>query len=126
MAKETPPAVAKAREQRQAKLQVLKPNVRLRPLKPGPRATNNCLTLLVMPRRGWPRCPPRKARAAGLHPALRRAGIRQVHSNPHITFTVYAHAIPKERHGAGDALARLTAQSGNKMETSIPEAGSAA
>jgi len=81
----------------------------------------------------------------GLHGALRRAGIRQVsfhdlrhsfasnllavgvdvvtvskalgHSNPHITFTVYAHAIPKERHGAGDALARLMAQSGNKMET---------
>ena len=48
------------------------------------------------------------------------------HSNPPITFTVYAHAIPKERHGAGDALARLRAQSGNKMETSAPEAASVA
>ena len=48
------------------------------------------------------------------------------HSNPHITFTVYAHAIPKERHGAGDALARLMAQSGNKMETSTPEVASVA
>lgn len=28
------------------------------------------------------------------------------HANPHITFTVYAHALPKERHGADDALDR--------------------
>jgi integrase len=90
----------------------------------------------------------------GLHPALRRAGWRQVrfhdlrhafasnllsvgvdvvrvskalgHANPHITFTVYAHAIPKERHGAGDVLARLMAQSGNKMETSTSETASVA
>jgi integrase len=84
----------------------------------------------------------------GLHPALRRAGLRQVrfhdlrhsfasnllatgidvvtvskalgHANVHITLVTYAHAIPKERHGAGDALARLMGQSGNKMETSLP------
>jgi len=90
----------------------------------------------------------------GLHPALRRAGIRQVrfhdlrhsfasnllgagvdvvtvskalgHANVHITLVTYAHAIPKERHGAGDALARLLAQSGNKMETSGSETVSAA
>ena len=90
----------------------------------------------------------------GLHSTLRRAGLRQIHfhdlrhsfasnllgagvdvvtvskalghSDPHITFTVYAHVIPKERHGAGDALARLMAQSGNKMETSAPEAASVA
>jgi integrase len=90
----------------------------------------------------------------GLHSALRRAGLRQVrfhdlrhsfasnllaagvdvvtvskalgHANPHITFTVYAHSIPKERHGAGDALARLMAQSGNKVETSTPETASVA
>jgi integrase len=86
--------------------------------------------------------------------ALRRAGLRQVrfhdlrhsfasnllangidvvrvskalgHANAHITFTVYAHAIPQERHGVADALASLMAQSGNKMETSVPETGSAA
>ncbi len=90
----------------------------------------------------------------GLHAALRRAGLRQVrfhdlrhsfasnllaagvdvvtvskalgHANVHITLVTYAHAIPKQRHGAGDALARLMAQSGNKMETSGAEAGSAA
>lgn len=90
----------------------------------------------------------------GLHAALRRAGLRRVrfhdlrhsfasnllgagvdvvtvskalgHANPHITFTVYAHAIPKERHGAGDALARLMAHSGNKVETSTPETASVA
>jgi integrase len=84
----------------------------------------------------------------GLHPALRRA-IRQVryhdlrhcfasnllaagvdvvtvskalgHANVHITLTTYAHTIPKERQGAGDAMARLMAQSGNKMETSGSE-----
>jgi hypothetical protein len=38
----------------------------------------------------------------------------------------YAHVIPKERHGTGDALARLMAQSGNKMETSTPETASVA
>ena len=48
------------------------------------------------------------------------------HANAHITFTVYAYAIPQERHGVGDALARLVAQSGNKMQTSVPETGSAA
>lgn len=90
----------------------------------------------------------------GLHSALRRAGLRQVrfhdlrhsfasnllaagidvvtvskalgHSNPHITFTVYAHAIPKQRQGAGDAFGRLMAQSGNKMETLTPETASVA
>jgi len=90
----------------------------------------------------------------GLHPALRRAGIRQVrfhdlrhafasnllaggvdvvtvskalgHANVHITLVTYAHAIPKQRHGAGDAFARLLAQSGNKMETSTPETASVA
>ena len=84
----------------------------------------------------------------GLHAALRRAGLRQVrfhdlrhswatnllaagfdlvtvskalgHANVHITLTTYANAIPKERNGAGDALARLMAQDGNKMETSVP------
>jgi integrase len=90
----------------------------------------------------------------GLHPALRRAGIRQVrfhdlrhsfasnllaggvdvvtvskalgHANVHITLLTYAHAIPKERQRAGDALARLLAQSGNKMETLTPETASVA
>lgn len=90
----------------------------------------------------------------GLHAALRRAGLRQVrfhdlrhswasnllaagfdvvtvskalgHANVHITLTTYAHAIPKERHGAGDALARLMAQDGNKMETSGPAAATVA
>jgi integrase len=76
----------------------------------------------------------------GLHSALRRAGIRQVrfhdlrHSwaNVHITLVTYAHAIPKQRHGAGDALARLMAQSGNlgqsgnKVETLEAESASAA
>ena len=90
----------------------------------------------------------------GLHSALRRAGLRQVrfhdlrhsfasnllaagvdvvtvskalgHANVHITLVTYAHAIPKQRHGAGDALAHLMAQSGNKMETSSPETASVA
>ncbi len=48
------------------------------------------------------------------------------HRNPHITFTVYAHALPKERQGAGDAFGRLMAQSGNKIETLTPETASAA
>jgi integrase len=288
MAKGTPPEVAKAREQRMADLQAQNPRARLRPLKPGPRTTNKCLTLLVgivgyavehgfmsrnvaegmdklpaaegeggvidqnvltpaelrklidattdpwsMPimlaaftgarqaevlglqwgdidwnrrsaeiRRQWRRgafyepktkasrrtvelpdelvsalkrwrlrcpkgvhdlvCPNAKGAPmqssdllrTGLHPALRRAGIRQVrfhdlrhafasnlladrvdvvtvskalgHANVHITLVTYAHAIPKERHGAGDAFARLLAQSGNKMETSIPETASVA
>jgi integrase len=101
-------------------------------------------------------CPGREGRPmnssdllrTGLHSALRRAGLRQVrfhdlrhsfasnllvagvdivtvskalgHANVHITLVTYTHAIPKERHGAGDALARLMAQSGNKMETSLP------
>jgi hypothetical protein len=46
------------------------------------------------------------------------------HANVHITLTTYAHAIPRERQGAGDALARLMGQSGNKMETLAPEMGS--
>jgi hypothetical protein len=78
------------------------------------------------------------------HAALRRAKLRQVrfhdlrhsfasnllgsgtdivtvsealgHANVHITLTTYAHPIPRERQGAGDALARLMGQSGNKME----------
>jgi integrase len=96
----------------------------------------------------------------GLHSALRRAGLRQVrfhdlrhcwatnllsagidlvtvskalgHANVHITLVTYVHAMPKQRHGAGDALARLMAQSGNlrengnKMETSGAENVSAA
>lgn len=37
----------------------------------------------------------------------------------HITLVTYAHAIPKQRQGAGDALARLMAESANKMETSV-------
>jgi integrase len=288
MAEGTPPAVAKAREQRLADLQAQNPRARLRPLKPGPRTTNKCLTLLVgivgyavehgfmsrnvaggmdklpaaegegavidqnvltpaelrklidaavdpwsMPimlaaftgarqaevlglqwgdidwnrrsaeiRRQWRRgafyepktkasrrtvelpdelvsalkrwrlrcpkgehdlvCPNAKGRPmqssdllrTGLHPALRRAGIRQVrfhdlrhafasnlladgvdvvtvskalgHANVHITLVTYAHAIPKQRHGAGDAFARLLAQSGNKMETLGSETVSAA
>ena len=88
----------------------------------------------------------------GFHPALRRAGLRQVrfhdlrhsfasnllatgtdietvskalgHANVHITLTTYAHAIPRVRQGAGDALARLMGQSGNKMETLTPKTGS--
>src|SRR5271167_1033809 len=87
----------------------------------------------------------------GLHSALRRAGLRKVrfhdlrhsfasnllgagtdivtvskalgHANVHITVTTYAHGIPRERQGAGDALARLMGQSGNKMETWTPEKG---
>jgi integrase len=48
------------------------------------------------------------------------------HANVHITLVTYAYAIPKQRHGAGDALARLMAQSGNKMETSDPGVASVA
>ncbi len=87
----------------------------------------------------------------GLHSALRRAGLRKVrfhdlrhafasnllaagtdivtvskalgHANVHITLTTYAHAIPRARQGAGDALARLMGQSGNKMETLAPKLG---
>ena len=83
--------------------------------------------------------------ARGLHPALRRAGIRQVrfhdlrhsyasvqlakgepiaavskalgHANPHITMTTYAHALPEERHGANDRMAALMGYIGNKLET---------
>jgi integrase len=86
----------------------------------------------------------------GLHSALRRAGLRQVrfhdlrhsfasnllaagvdvvavskalgHANVHITLVTYAHAIPQERQGAGDAWARLLARTGNRMETSEPTA----
>jgi hypothetical protein len=43
------------------------------------------------------------------------------HANVQITLTTYAHAIPRERQGAGDALARLMGQSGNKMETLAPK-----
>ena len=77
----------------------------------------------------------------GLHPALRRAGIRQVrfddlrhtfatnliasgldsvtvskalgYANVHITLTAYTRAVPKLRYGAGEALAPLMAQNGN-------------
>jgi len=87
----------------------------------------------------------------GLHAALRRAGLRRVrfhdlrhafasnllgartdivtvskalwHANVHITLTTYAHAIPRERQGAGDALTRLMGQSGNKLEAWAPEKG---
>ena len=45
------------------------------------------------------------------------------HANVHITLTTYAYAIPRERQGAGDALARLMGQSGNKMETWTPKNG---
>lgn len=90
---------------------------------------------------------------SGFLPALRRAGLRRVrfhdlrhsfasnvlaagvdvvtfskalgHANVHITLTTYAHAIPKERYGAGDALAKLM-RDGNKMETSTPKSGAAA
>jgi integrase len=288
MAKGSPPSVAAARAARLAELQTTNPTARLRPLKPGPRTTNKCLTLLVgilgyavehgfasrnaaadmdklpaaegegqvieqnvltpaelrklldstvdpwaMPimlaaytgarqaevlglkwgdidwsrrsaeiRRQWRRgafyepktkasrrtvelpdelvsalkrwrlrcpkgehelvCPGAKGQPmnssdllrTGLHSALRRAGLRQVrfhdlrhsfasnllaasvdvvtvskalgHANVHITLVTYAHAIPKERHEAGDALARLMAQSGNKMETSEPTAATVA
>jgi len=79
----------------------------------------------------------------GLHPALRRAGIRQVrfhdlrhsyasvqlakgepiaavskalgHANPHITMTTYAHALPEERHGANDRMAALMGYIGNRL-----------
>jgi hypothetical protein len=47
MAKGTPLPVAKAREQRILELRAHSERVRLRPLKPGPRTTNKCLTLLV-------------------------------------------------------------------------------
>ncbi len=84
----------------------------------------------------------------GFLPALRRAGIRRVryhdirhsvasnllaagmdvvtvsralgHANAHITLTVYAHAVPKARHGATDRMAALMAQDGNNLETSTP------
>jgi len=84
---------------------------------------------------------------SGLHPALRRAGIRQVrfhdlrhsyasnllaagedivrvshdlgHANVHITLTTYAHAIPKTRRGGTDRMAALIAgDGGNNLETS--------
>jgi len=83
---------------------------------------------------------------SGFLPALSRAGIRRVrfhdlrhsfasnllsmswdvvtvskllgHANPQITLTIYAHALPKPRHGATDALEKaMNEQSGNKMET---------
>ena len=85
----------------------------------------------------------------GLHPALRRGGLRKVgfpdlrhafasnlrgagtdilsvskalgHANVHIALTTCAHAIPRQPQGAGDALARLMGQTGNKMETLPPE-----
>jgi integrase len=90
----------------------------------------------------------------GLHAAFRRAGLRQVqvhdlrhsfasnrlgagvdvvtvakalgHANVHITLTTYAHAIPKIRHGAGDALAKLMRDDGIDMETSEAKEGVAA
>ena len=81
----------------------------------------------------------------GFLAALRRAGVRKVrfhdlrhafasnllgagidlvtvskalgHANVHITLTTYTHAVPRERQGAADAMARLMRESGNKMET---------
>jgi integrase len=78
----------------------------------------------------------------GLHPALRRAGIRKVrfhdlrhsfasnlleagidvvtvskalgHANVHITLTTYAHAVPKARQGAADRMAALLRASVNE------------
>ena len=43
------------------------------------------------------------------------------HANVHITLTTYAHAVPKARHGAGDRIAALLSQSGNKLETGTGE-----
>jgi len=75
----------------------------------------------------------------GLYPALRRAGIRQVrlhdlrhsfasnllaagvdvvtvskalgHASPHITMTIYAHALPNARRGTADKMAQLMEES---------------
>ena len=88
----------------------------------------------------------------GCHAAVERAGIRRVryhdlrhpwasnlleagvniadvsrdlgHANVYITLKIYAHAVPKVRRGTSDQLAKLMAQSGNKMETR-EEAGEA-
>ena len=35
------------------------------------------------------------------------------HANVHITLTTYAHAMPNQRQGAADAMARLMRRSGN-------------
>ena len=48
------------------------------------------------------------------------------HANVHITLVIYAHSIPRERQGAGDAFGRPMAQSGDKMETLTPETASVA
>jgi hypothetical protein len=48
------------------------------------------------------------------------------YANVHITLVTYAHAIPKQRHAAGEAVAPLMAQSANKMETSTSETASVA
>ena len=81
---------------------------------------------------------------SGFKPALRRAGLREVrfhdlrhawasnalgagvdpvsvsallgHASPHITLTVYAHAIPSRRRGVAEMLAGLR-QNGNTLET---------
>ncbi len=45
------------------------------------------------------------------------------HATVHITLTTYTHAMPKERHGAADAMARLLRVDGNKMEASAPKMG---
>jgi hypothetical protein len=47
MAKGTPTAVVKVRQERIAELKAVNSPMRLRPLTPGPRTTNKCLTLLV-------------------------------------------------------------------------------
>jgi hypothetical protein len=47
MAKGAPPAVVKTREELIEQLKTQGSRKRLRPLKPGPRTTNKCLTLLV-------------------------------------------------------------------------------
>lgn len=90
----------------------------------------------------------------GLYPALRRAGIRQVrfhdlrhsfasnllaagvdavtvsralgHASPHITMTIYAHALPNARRGTAEKMAQLMEESGNKMETATPKSDQAA
>jgi integrase len=81
----------------------------------------------------------------GFRPALERAGIRRIrfhdlrhsfasnllaagwdvvtvsrllgHANPQVTLTIYAHALPRSRHGAADALAKLMrADTANQIE----------
>ncbi len=60
----------------------------------------------------------------GFHGALRRAGVRQIPYHD-IPLTTYTHALPKERHDAADAMARLLSADGNKMETTAPKTAAA-